>query len=78
MCNRHCLRKDVSLEVFRHAECPNVLLAENRLHLLVWFEVLFVFGVLQFVLFDVSPETFHNLGPAQLFTFFRSNQIGQL
>ena len=38
---------EVGLEELGHAECPDVLVAEDGLHLLVRLEVLLVLGVLQ-------------------------------
>ena len=37
----------MGLEELGHAECPDVLVAEDGLHLLVRLEVLLVLGVLQ-------------------------------
>ena len=54
---------EVSLEVFRHAKCPNPLLAKDWLHGFVRNKELFVLRVLQLLLLDVGPESLYHLGP---------------
>ena len=55
----------MSLEELGHAERPDVFLAEDWDHVLVWLEVLLVLGVLELVLLDVGPELLNDLGPGQ-------------
>ena len=45
-------------EEFGHSESTNFFGSKNLCHLLVGGEILFVFGILQIVLFEVSPKLF--------------------
>ena len=51
----------MSLQVLGHPERLDFLLSENGLPHLVGSEELSVLGVLELVLFQVGPQTLHNL-----------------
>ena len=68
----------MSLEVLGHAEGADLLLAKDRLHLLVGLEELLVLGVLELLLLDVGPELLHHLGSAELVALLDRQQIREL
>lgn len=69
----HHLRK-VSGEKFGHTESADSVFTEDLGHLFVGGEELFVFGVLEIVFFDVSPQLFDAFRSG---SFFLSDDIGQ-
>jgi len=65
----------VAGDVLGHTESTDLVFAENLSHLLVWFEVLFVFWILKIVFLDVSPQLFDAFGSGG---FLLANDVGEL
>jgi len=65
----------VGRKEFGHTESTDAVVTEDLGHLLVRVEELLVFGILEVVLLDVSPELLDTLGTAGLLL---ANDVGEL
>ena len=76
-CSDHWLFRlgEVSWEELGHTESPDTFGAENLGHLLVWGEVLLVFGVLEVVLLQVGPQ---ELDAFRSGSFLLSDNVSQI
>jgi len=68
----------VLLQVLRHREGPDLLLAEYGGHQRVRGEELLVCRVLQILLLEIGPETFYALSPGYLLVLGSAHDSGQL
>lgn len=68
----------MGLEELGHAECADLVLAEDGLHRLVGDKVLLVLGVLELLLLEVGPDPLDDLGPGELLALLGSNDGGEL
>merc|ERR1712025_156867 len=75
-CQKFCWNlRQVSGEKFGHTKSTDTIVSEDLGHLLVGVEELFVLGVLEVVLFDVSPELLNAFGTAG---FFLADDVSEL
>merc|ERR1719189_257501 len=70
--------REMSLQVFGHAESLDLLSAENGGHLLVRGEILLVLGILEVLGLEVSPKSLDNFRPGELLVLLGADDSSQL
>ena len=74
MMKKYCNLRQMGREEFGHSKGTDFVIAKDLGHLLVGGEELSVFGILEVVLFQVSPKLFDAFGTAG---FLLANNVSQ-